>query len=55
MAKANAAFKLPATIKRVLAVMPNKHQHAEVKKIFIDAELTQKFDPKSHRNKDKAE
>ena len=55
MAKANAAFKLPKEIKRVLAVMPNKHQRAEVKKIFIDAELTQKFAPKSNRNKERSE
>ena len=51
MAKATAAFKLPASIKRVLAVMPNKHQRAEVKKLFIDAELTAKFAPKSRKEK----
>ena len=55
MAKATAAFKLPASIKRVLAIMPNKTQRAEVRKLFIDAELTAKFAPKSNRNKDKAE
>ena len=54
MAKATAAFKLSKSVKRVLAVMPNKHQRAEVKKIFIDAEVTAKYAPKSVR-KDKAE
>lgn len=55
MAKANAAFKLPKTIKRVLAVMPNKQQRAEVRKLFVEAELTAKFAPKANRNKDKVE
>lgn len=55
MAKANAAFKLSKEVKRVLAVMPNKHQRAEVKKLFIDAELTEKFAPKSTRTKDRSE
>ena len=55
MAKATAAFKLSKSVKRVLAVMPNKHQRAEVKKLFIDAELTQKFAPKNTRVKDKSE
>ena len=55
MAKATAAFKLSKSVKRVLAVMPDKHTRAAVKNLFIDAELTAKYAPKSNRNKDKAE
>ena len=55
MAKPTAAFRLPASVKRVLATMPNKQQRAEVRKLFIEAELVQKFPPKSSRVKDKTE
>lgn len=38
--KTSASFKLSKEYKRMLAVMPNKKQRAEVRKLFVDAELT---------------
>ena len=38
--KTSSSFKLSKEFKRMLNVMPNKHQRGQVKKLFIDAEQT---------------
>ena len=53
--KPTASFKLSKSVKRVLATMPNSVQRGEVKRLFIDAELSKAFAPKNTRVKDKTE
>lgn len=53
--KPNGSFKLSKSVKRVLATMPNSVQRSEVKRLFIDAELTKAYAPKNTRVKDKSE
>lgn len=53
--KPTAAFKLSKSVKRILATMPKSVQRGEVKRLFIDAELTQAYAPKNTRSKDKTE
>lgn len=38
--KTSSSFKLSKEFKRMLNVMPNKHQRGQVKKLFIDADHT---------------
>ena len=38
--KTTGAFKLSPSVKRVLALIPDKAKRAEVRKLFIDAEHT---------------
>lgn len=38
--KTSSAFKLSTSVKRFLALIPNKAERAEVRKLFVDAEHT---------------
>lgn len=53
--KPNASFKLSKSVKRILATMPKSKQRGEVKRLFIDAELTKAYAPKNTRNKERSE